>query len=132
MRIPKTTLTCLAAEGRITLQVPEFVVGDIDGLECEETPDDWLHAVRYAGGKLRECCGKETGFTHFTRKGFLAMRERLRAAYEGSGPNMRGFWPEFESHAANEFESIRRTTFKRIKLLRKQADELEAKLQGSH
>ena len=127
MRVLKGSLTMLAGEGRITLQVPEFSAG-VTTDEFEEIPNDWLHEVRYAGGKLRVCCGKETGFIHFTRKGFEAMRERLRAAFLGSGTAKirREAWSEFERHAEDEFENIRQTTLKRIKLLRRQADELEA------
>jgi len=110
MRIPTSSITTLAGEGRITLQVPACWIGTAP--ELTDYPDEWFCQLR---GARVPAVGRETGFLFLTRAGFEANKAAIRAAFEAANTRRSGEgWAAFEAHAAQHFANIAAATAKEI------------------
>jgi hypothetical protein len=73
--LPAGAITCLAEEGRLTLQVPEISLG---GYVAQDHPDEYFIPVRYPDDIA---VGKEEGFTYLSRIGYNHYRADLQKAF---------------------------------------------------
>jgi hypothetical protein len=125
MKLQEGSITVLASEGRLTLQVPEWSIGDDS--ELVEYPDRWF--VRLHG--RRPCVGRESGYLFLSREGWKANREILKQAFS----TVRGAeWSDFEQHAEKHFQEVQATADKLVAKLTRQLDEARraaAKLGGA-
>ncbi len=113
MRMIQDTPLCLAAEGRHTLQVPQYYLGDTTKETFVDYPDEFFIFVKYDGSKLRCCAGREQGFTYMSRLGFKHFYNDLQKVFR---PN-RGTWQEFVDEANRELDEIQlKTTTELAKL----------------
>lgn len=133
MRLFAGTITQLASEGRLTLQVPELAIVvsgsslPIPGIE--EYPDDWFCHLR----DYVLCTGRERGFLYLTRKGYEANENALRIAFEDAiangldRTNGEG-WPAFERHAQEHFTRVESRTTREILKHQRKISQLEEQL----
>lgn len=130
MKIVKDSITVLAGEGWLTLQVPSLALrwpGEPD-VEYEDAPDEWFVEVRIGSSSKHELCvGKERGFPHLSRKGWEANKGKLAAAFAGASFK-RGTWADFEKHADEFFSELEETRQRRIKAAQDKIKQLEAKV----
>jgi hypothetical protein len=119
MRIPTDSITVLAGQGRITLQVPEGWVGTAPDLT--DYPDEWFCRLRNA---RVPAVGRESGFLFLTRAGFEANKPVIRAAFEAAPPRSGADWAAFEAHAARHFENIAKAVAKEIETYERKLDQL--------
>ena len=122
MRLPEGAITYLASEGRITLQVPPFVIGEISRMI--DYPDEWFHYVKM----IRENCyrpvfGREQGYLHLTRAGWEANREALREAFESS-PSTKT-WQDFERYVETYFYNMGQAIQAEIQKAQQRINELQ-------
>jgi hypothetical protein len=75
MKLFRGAITALAAEGRITLQVPELIIGLVKPVDYEEYPDAWFERRSSRGVPAK------TGFLFLTRDGWAANREAIKAVF---------------------------------------------------
>ena len=98
MKIPESALFQLAREGRLTLQIPDLIIGGgavPSEPEIEVDPD---HIDLCYGGKLTP-----RGYPHFSLKGYEFYKDRLKAAFVDTG---RGNWGAFEEAAEEHFAAL--------------------------
>jgi hypothetical protein len=117
MKISSRSLTCLAAEGRLSLNIPWF-----DDAHVIEIPDDWICRL----SPILEIC-TVSGLLYYTRKGFAANKDKIKTAFEmyletavfdrTDGKT----WLVFEKHAEEHFAKVEQ---QRQKLLGKLTKEL--------
>jgi hypothetical protein len=139
MQLPRECLTALAAQGHITLQIPELnLTIDTDrgharatashvseGPAVEEFPDEWFT-------RLKGDCpatGRQSGFLYFTRAGYWANQDALRAALEAA--IARGLdrtdgegWPAFHRYAEAHFSAVAGAVHRKIRKLQAELDVL--------
>jgi hypothetical protein len=131
MKVSKGTLTCLAAEGRATLQIPQLVIeihtgkpvaredlgeNEPDAIECEA---DWFMYLKSSGVPV---IGRQQGFLYFSRKGYEACKEMLREAFS----NKRGSsWADFELAAEEHFQNVERHRQRVMRNLKRDLDALK-------
>lgn len=131
-KVHKSTITCLASEGRLTLQVPDVmltisgmpddpVVEEVEPMEVVQ--DD--HFIYLKGGNHKVCVGRESGYLFFTEAGFNHYREELKAAFNSY--QQRGHtWEEFEAYAAKEFEKRKQAAAKQLATAEERLAELKS------
>ena len=111
MQIVKGSITILAAEGRLTLQIPGAYIGCKP--EMEEAPDDWFIVLKDNRPVVNK---REHGFLFLSKKGWEANNATIKAAFAG---NSRGTtWEQMEVHAAEHFAAVERGTEKYLQGLR--------------
>ena len=132
MKILKKSITSLASEGRITLQVPVYdvvvhegraIAYDATQLESEkviDAPDEWFVHLRHNSPAV----GKESGFTFLSRAGWNANRKDIREAFLNS-EFQRGTWADFEDYVDYHFAKVKKNGEKRIKLLQSKVKQLK-------
>jgi len=132
MRMHPDTLTFLAREGRLTLQIPDLVL-DVRGVglkhqspgssdpyyaSYEDFPDDWFC---YLSDDVPVFTGK-SGLLYFTRKGYEANKKLLLDAFS----DKRGISKaDFEQHAEKHFADVEKKVAKKIVKLLAQTSELQ-------
>lgn len=121
MQILRGSITSHASVGRMTLQIPENIIGigTTPNPSYEEIPDEWVCRLR--GGA--PAVGREEGSLFLTRTGFNANREQLQQAFESS-PNERT-WEEFERYAEGHFREVERKTRNKLRQLQQKVNTLE-------
>lgn len=122
MQIIKGSITSLASEGRITLQVPTMAIGigTAPSVSFETVPDDWFVYLR----NDVPATGKQEGFLFLSKRGFDANKTDIQRAFLSS-TRARGTWADFEKHAEEHFKKVETKTKKRIEKLKKELVELE-------
>jgi len=118
MKILKDSITCLAGEGRLTLQVPMFDLGGKP--KYEEVPDEWFIYLNHD----RIPTTPRYGYLYLTKIGFEENKEKLKDAFL-KAPHKRGTWEEFETAADNHFNKILTSIDKKINYHQKKATELK-------
>jgi len=123
MKILPGSITCLAGEGRLTIQVPTISIGT-DDRALEDAPDDWFVLTGYG---TKPAIGRErsSAFVYLSRKGYEANKSALRAAFNQS-TSRRGTWQQFEAAAEAFFADLEKNRQKRIARLTQQIKDLEA------
>lgn len=91
-----TQLFAMVREGRMTLQIPEIVLGTPPSEQGEEVRFE--HVTR-----LNKYKPSPRGFLFYSRLGFEHYRERLQAEFRDTG---RGTWEDFVIEAERSFEDI--------------------------
>jgi len=132
MRIIKDTITMLASQGHVTLQVPDGWIGGTPVME--EVPDEWLMRVKVESEAHRPCVGKEQGFLFLTRAGWEANKDRIKAAFDAHNEKVardypthpRKTWADFEAHVDKHFDDMRRLIERKIRNLKAKVAELES------
>ena len=101
--LPKGAPTCLASEGRLTLQVPQM---SLFGSANDYTTFDEEHFIHVKCGSDKIAAGKEVPYAalFFSRKGFQHYYNDLKAAFTTS----RGSWADFEKHAIDWLDKVER------------------------
>jgi len=119
VKVLKGSVTQLASEGRITLQVPEFEIA-FDPSQAsgfEELPDDWFIRARAgSGNSWALSVGKERGFLVLSQKGWEANKAKIKEVFM-KAEHKRGTWEEFEQEAADTFSGLEESRQRRIKAL---------------
>jgi len=115
MKILKEAITCLAREGRPTLQIPQHDIWfskepPPDAERFEEIPDEWVISLRNGIPVV----GKQEGYLFLTREGWNANKDNIEKAFNSAGINKRGSWEDFQVHAETHFNLITEATLKRI------------------
>ncbi len=126
MKILKDSITSLASEGRMTLQIPQydFVYSDVI---VEEVPDEWIVNLR---DNLYPAVGKEQGYLFLTRAGWFANQDRIKDAFENAEFNRGNTWEDFEEYAKKHFQKVEHNTVRRIRLFERKIKELKLTLFG--
>ena len=131
MKILKRTITTLASEGRISLQVPQYniitegnraIAYDANHSKDEDVidiPDEWIIYLRNGSPAV----GKESGHTFLTKMGWQANKDEIKKAFESS-EYPRGTWEDFENHVVEHFSEVEKQTKRRIKLLESKIEQL--------
>lgn len=140
MDILEDSITCLASEGRMTLQVPELFIGSAP--KFITVPDDWFH---YLDVGAKPVAGNESGFLYLTTIGYAANKDDIKAAYlkavqaggyrgkltwdeaaqdwdrpwvEGedyfADDELDDVWAEFEAHVQEHFAKLRKNLAKAV------------------
>jgi hypothetical protein len=120
MKIPKESLFSLMQEGYITLQIPQFTIGNPG--KIYDYPDEWFSIIN---SRQRPARGKETGFLYFSLKGWKANKDKIKKAFNSSS-NPRGTWQEFEKYVNNHFNDLKTGIQKDIASHQKRLKELQA------
>lgn len=122
MKVYAGALTLMAAEGRLSVQVPHLNLRIVEGqvaiadLPTVEIPDEWIESLKGYGSGHRRCTGRELGFWHLSRAGYEANKEALRAALVG---NARGTtWEQYEAAAEAHFADVEAGTARYQRALR--------------
>lgn len=80
MKITKNSITHLASEGRITLQVPELYFNE-NSPEMIDAPNEWFCYIKY---DKSPCIGKQKGVLYLTEKGFNDNYDDIKSAFENA------------------------------------------------
>jgi len=97
-QISKSALTCHAAEGRMTLQIPEMWIGS-GPTDLVQLPDDWFCYLK----RNRFAVGQESGYLHFTRAGYVANKAKLKRAFKATRGHT---WKDFEQYVVQHFQEV--------------------------
>jgi len=124
VKILKDSITSLASEGRMTLQIPQYDLGSSDAIE-EEVPDEWVVTLRNGS---YPAVGKERGYLFLTRAGWFANQDKIQDAFEAAEYNRGNTWEDFEEYAIKHFQRIKHNTMHRIRLFEKKVKELQITL----
>ena len=122
-------LFSLPAEGRVTLQIPDIEVDFSNRTSSRSDfsayPKDWFVKLN----NNIPAVGKQDGFTHWTKKGWEANKDKIKDAFlKTSTP--RGYtWEDFEKHASEHFASVQKKTERKIKDLSSKLDALKDMLE---
>ncbi|MHA1814490.1 MAG: hypothetical protein ACTSX1_00645 [Candidatus Heimdallarchaeaceae archaeon] len=131
MKILKRTITTLASQGRISLQVPQYniitegnraIAYDANHSKDEDVidiPDEWIIYLRYGSPAV----GRESGHAFLTKMGWQDNKDEIKKAFESS-KHPRGTWQDFENHVVKHFSEVEKQTKRRIKLLKSKLDQL--------
>lgn len=120
MDLQSKAITTLVSEGYVTLQIPMSYLGNVTAYES--LPDDYFIRLK----DYRPAVGNEQAGTYLTRKGYEALKDRLKANFS----TRRGrTWEEFEAHAEKHFQIVYRKTIKFATSLRLKLNEVNAYLQ---
>lgn len=108
MQIYKDSITQLASEGYLTLQVPCVALGTSPP-QTIHAPDEWFCFLK---SDCVPCVGKQKGFLYLTEKGFQDNYDDLKKAFENAiakGRDRTGGvgWPAFVQHAKDHFANVR-------------------------
>jgi hypothetical protein len=135
MRVALHTITSLASQGRLTLQIPQYIIEFQKGKAIKKpTPgglidfsDDFFCMLK--GGTSTPCIGKERGFTYLTQKGFKFFYRDLETAFKKAYNNgidrTNGVgWPEFVQHASDHFAMVKKRRKKRRQKLLKDLQDI--------
>lgn len=135
MKVWATSITSLARQGRLSLQVPQLAVGFVGNRPTAfraaddapardladvtdgtiEAPDSWFWTLKVVSGKRqgavvphRICRGREVshGRTFLSPEGYAANRSEVLSAYAGAG----GEPDRFEAFAQAFFADVGRRT----------------------
>ena len=130
MQIFKDSITSLAREGRLTLQVPNMIISfgpAAPGPQYINAPDEWFCFLK----NDTPCVGKQQGYLYLTEKGFNDNYDDLKKAFEDA--IARGYdrtngvgWPAFVQHAADHFAEVKSRQAKLIAKKQKEIAELQA------
>jgi len=126
MKILKDSITSLASEGRITLQIPQYDLGSSDAIE-EEVPDEWVVTLRNG---LYPAVGREQGYLFLTRAGWFANQDKIKDAFEDAKFHRGNTWEDFEAHAKKHFQKVEHNTMRRIRLFKNKVKDLQITLFG--
>lgn len=126
MKIIKDSITALASEGRMTLQIPQYDLGANNTIE-EEVPDEWFVTLRNAS---YPAVGREHGYLFLTRAGWFANQDKLKEAFENAEYNRGNTWEDFETYTIKHFQRIEHNTMNRIRLFENKAKALKKILFG--
>jgi len=122
MKLRKNTITTLAREGRISLQVPQFIL--CFGKEPEESlidfPNEWFVIAK--SSRVPAVGKKEGGFMFLSEVGWKANKKAIKRAFEKS-KHKRGTWEDFEIHAEKHFQDVKDALDKRINYLQRKLEE---------
>lgn len=117
-----STVTVLAAEGRCTLQIPDYFIDSSPSWEAEtiiEVDADCFIKLRHVGRNMGPCIGRQDGFTFLTRKGFEFFRTDLEKAFSSAIKNPmtnRGHtWSDFCKMAEEHFKGCEKALNQEIK-----------------
>jgi hypothetical protein len=111
----KDRLFSLIDEGRITTQIATHIIGREPKPDSEETitiPEDYLMTVSYKGARLLP---SKTGFLHFSRKGWNALKDEIKTRYEhaiANGMDRGKTWVDFESETEAYYNKIAKSVEK--------------------
>jgi len=126
VQIIKDSIIILAGEGRLTLQVPDTVIGSVPQLV--NVPDDWFCFLK---SDSSPCTGKQKGFLYLTEKGFQDNYDDLKKAFENA--IIRGLdrtkgvgWPAFVQYAQDHFNRVRAKRAAIIARRQKEINNLQA------
>jgi hypothetical protein len=127
--LPMSAITCLASEGRITLQIPQFSI-NLSGkpLPVEpHIPDDWM-------SRLNGNTPAPNGFSYLSRKGWKANRTAIIAAFvvgvQRRDPT--GGWTQakseaaWDNHAKEHFANVDASVQKAVASLQKKIATLQS------
>ena len=109
-QMAESALFNLPASGYLTLQIPQIVISfgrPADPEPVVELPEEWFTELT---GNLPS----PRGFTHWTRAGYNANKEKIKAAFESAGRRRRGTWEDFERKAEEHFQKIETTIAKTV------------------
>lgn len=126
MKIIKDSITALASEGRMTLQIPQYNFGANNTIEAE-VPDEWFVTLRNAS---YPAVGREQGFLFLTQAGWFANQDKLKEAFENAKFSRGNTWEDFEEYAIKHFQRIERNTVNRIRLFENKVKALKEILYG--
>ena len=102
----------LRSEGRMTLQVPEFVLGG--NPQTVDVPADWVWYLKVDRKGERIAVGRELGFLGISPAGYAANRDEIIAAWQAGCARIdRGFdaKPEtFDDFAVQHFAAVKATS----------------------
>lgn len=126
MEILKGAITALVSEGRLTLQVPAYCIGNDP--ECEIVPDSWFCFLQSNG---TPCVGKQSGFLYLTKAGYEANKEDIKVAFEAA--IARGLdrtngvgWPAFEQYVTEHFAKVEKQRKHQAAQLQKKLNEINS------
>jgi len=130
MQLPKSSITCLASEGKLTVQIPQYSLhlGPSNPAPTVNYPDDWFCELK----NMTPVTGKQSGYLHLTEKGFKTNYNDLKIAFEaalagGCFDRTKGVgWPAFVQIAKDHFAEVK---LKQAKLIAKKQKEI-AQLQS--
>lgn len=114
MQLLELQLFCMAREGRMTLQIPEILIGAPPESPSIEVKDSHLTRVG--------------GFLYFSRAGYDFYCDRLREQFRDTG---RGNWEEFEQAAENHFKDVILECDRKIASHRRAIAKLEARMRSN-
>lgn len=120
MKIISGSVTMLASEGRITMQVPNLAFGE-PSPELLELPDEYFW-------KLTSACFPTESDAHclfLSPTGWKHFRDAIKEAFEASD-HKRGTWKEFEEHATGFFSRTRKKRDRKIASLQRSINKLKA------
>jgi hypothetical protein len=125
MNIFEGSITQLASEGYLTLQVPHCVVGEPTP-DTVEVPDEWLCELK----SDVPVTGRQEGFLFLTRAGYEANKDAIKKAFEKACANGKDRtdgegWAAFEKRAEEHFKHIEERCKKRIAKLEKDLETLK-------
>jgi len=157
MEIYEHTLISLASEGRITLQIPQYVA-DLSAAfggpaspapKILTIPDDWIvttncgrsskrmKKIGFSESMPRPAIGKQSGFWHFSKKGWLANKDKLKKAFEASSARRyysslarTVTWKDFEAYADAFYKDMKDEATYAIKKKQAEIAELRAAKKG--
>jgi len=116
MEIIDKAYTTLLAEGRVTLQVPEFSLGPCS---MSNVSDDYFVRAKIAGiGGRRIAVGREAdyGFLYFSRRGFEHYKPELRQVFN-TRQTRNGTWQDVEDFADKFFADLKKRSEDHLKRL---------------
>lgn len=118
MQTYKSIIITHASAGRLTLQVPEFILGTPND-PLINYPDDYFI---YLNGD-KPCYGKQEGCLYLSEKGYNYFKSDLQQAFI----NHRGHtWQDFENHAQDHFKKVKLAHKKLITKLQKSLKEVKS------
>ena len=126
MKILKDSITSLASEGRMTLQIPQYDLGSSDAI-VEEVPDEWIVTLTHF---LYPAVGREHGYLFLTRAGWFANQDKIKDAFEDAKFHRGNTWEDFEAYAKKHFQKVEHNTMHRIRLFEGKVKELKETLFG--
>lgn len=131
MKIYKDSLTQLASEGYLTLQVPSSILSlePNTKIETEECPDEWFDMTKLSGYKRVRCLpGHKCQYLFLSRKGYETNKDRLKEVFEKAITNPKGMdrtngrgWIAFEEAAEKHFMELEQNTEKHYQSMKQKA-----------
>ena len=127
MQIDELALVQLAREGRLTLQVPDIIIGQPSPsakmIDCEEDDFERLSVSRYSKKNGISYLPNPRGYLFFSRKGFEKFKPLLETAFSTKRGNT---WQDFLDHAEQHFKQVVWALDHEIELAKKRVAKFEA------
>lgn len=122
MKILKDSITTLAAEGRMTLQVPDsYICFKGSTPKWEEVPDEWFCRLC----DRTPAVGRQDGILFLTQQGWNANKAKIKLAFEGQTIRNLGTWEDFEKIAKDHFKRVQRAWDRKFDLLESHLEDLK-------